>query len=405
MGRFSPSVLPEQDSSFADFAHGLADSLDRRRERKRTDKLDKTAEENRARQQKREDLNDEYQREERGRRQLEHTLNLYNAGYREGAPPQQTAHDLAAAVEARGNRLQSQGAYQPPPPPTPQPGNQTQMGGPPGAYPQAAGPAMPAPMAPSPMQQLGQKFYIPVGSGYIDPEATPDARKARREDEVDTRRHQQELEVEGTRQTNRLAADEADNERDDRRALEGYDRDDRRESGRQRHERLTEAERSRRAQSVAEIRAAALRGGGSDMEEGPVTPKTLDARGRHLDRQMADTRTALGEEGEQLSWQGPQADSTAYRNLAGRLDSLRGVRDEVAAARGGDPQAADGILRGINHSNYTTSVGKLSRRRDQLIAKAGGNQQLIERINAAYADDVNKLSRSFATGGPGSLAR
>lgn len=410
MSRYGPSVLPEAGPGFGDFANSVAGSLEQRRGRKRQEKQDQVFEEERQRTHTRQDEQDSLAREQAGRQRLLDAISLYDSGYREGSPPPSgdPTQDLAAMVAGqRGNRLQGQGAA-PEPSPGPQMGNATQTMGAPGGTAQAAGPAMtgraggPAEMGvPGPMTQLGQKFYLmPGGGGYIDPSQTPEARKRTAALEDDTRNQQQALELEGVQHGYR--GQEQDQEHGYR-TQEGEadnDRDDRRERGRQRHELGMEGERTRRAQSVAEIRAGAVRDK-ADHESGPLTPKTLDARGRMVSRQIGDTRSALDEEGEDLLSQA-RPDSTQYHAIAERLDSLRGVGDQLAAARGGSPDAARGIMRDINHQGYTGQLSNLTQRRDRLVAKAKGDPALIERINQAYAQDANQLSTEFGSSlGPG----
>jgi hypothetical protein len=459
MGRYSPTVLPNQETDFGaqlgDAASTLAQGLEARRQKRRQETSDKEAEEDRGRLHTHQDEEWSRAREQAARQKILDAVSLYNTGYRENAGPTAGQGDVAGALEAqRGNRvLQGNGvapqAGQGPPPvqtgargtgagewgnmlqgqsgvtgsmgrvPTEdardgvQPsadygdaryaagdpedqGISTPLYPPDGSTPVQTGArgAMGSMNgAPHPMTQIGQKFYLPLpgGAGYIDPEQTPEARQQRvaRENEdyeyghrrelagtehgyrteEEGGRYQHDVDLEGMRGRNQLTQDRA----------------------KYRHEDHQTGLETDRAVQVARIRA-----GGTSGNDGPTGPKTLDARGRMIGRQISDRSRALNEEGEELSYQA-DPDSSNYHRIASELDSLRGVQDQVTSARGGSPNAVRQISRQMNTQSYQQEVDALASRRARLLAKAAGNPEMIARINQAYGTDVNGISRKYGS--------
>lgn len=460
MGRYSPTVLPNEQADFGaqlgDAASSLAQGLEARRQKRRQETSDKEAEEDRGRLHTHQDEAWATERESAARQRILDAVSLYNTGYRENAGPTAGQGDVAGAIEAqRGNRLlQGNGAppqagQEPPPVQTGARGTgagewgnmlqgQNGVTGSMGRVPtERARDGLPAqtdygnaryaagdpedqgistPLYPPdggtpvqtgargtlggmngspvhPMTQIGQKFYLPLpgGAGYIDPEQTPEARQQRatraNEDyeyghkkelagtehgyrtEEEGGRYQHDVDLEGVRGRNQLTQDRA----------------------KFRHEDYQTGLETSRAVEVARIRANAA--GGND---GPTGPKTLDARGRMVGRQIADRSKALNEEGEDLSVEA-EPDSSNYHRIASELDSLRGVQDQVTSARGGSPDAVRSISRQMNTQSYQQEVSALVSRRARLLAKAAGNPEMIARINEAYGTDVNGISRKYGS--------
>lgn len=465
MGRYSPSVLPENTngpsflSEMGDAAEGIAGALEGRRVRKRQEHLDQQADQDRTRRIGHEDEAWGREREASARQKLLDAVTLYQSGYREGAAPTDNptgqpggegGEQLAAAIDARrgGPMIPGQPTVQEGQPAAADPrqplgrpewGNMvqgqagvTQSAGrvptenyraaapQPGGTPFQADADFPmdqgisTPLYPSqqaggslgptqrptqlgvqrehPMTTYGARFYkLPGVDGYIDTEGTPEARKQRYELEQEDRRFGHDRDIEGLRSTNAQALEDrrqrGDLELEDRRNVNETGRDRLKYAQDTRHER----EETRRAESVARIRAGAS--GGND---GPTGPKTLDARGRMISRQISDRSKALNEEGEQLDMEA-DPDSTNFHRIASELDSLRGVQDQVTAARGGSPDAVKSISRQMNAQSYQQEVSALASRRARLLAKAAGNPELIARINQAYSTDVNGISRKYGS--------
>lgn len=421
MSRFSPTVAPQNaPDQLGDLGHSVAGAIDSIRARRKNKKDEAEADADRTRRIGREDTADAVAAEQRGRQQLQDAIGLYNAGYRTGQAPTGAADVGNALEQQRGNLTPGQSYSRQREPAvfdeqpgtgrsggfTEQPrGNQVNAGwgglGPePGARanqtqgsvatlldrqrsaqgpaPQASAPPEPEPV--HPMTQLGQKYYqIPGQQGYLDLSATPDARAQALEASKDAREFGQSKELEGVKHGYK-GEEEATGH--------GYKMTEQGQA--QGAAMALERERTGRAERVAGIRAGAVNG-----PQDPTGPKTLDARSRILARQIGDTRAALNQEGEELSY-AAEPDSTAYHGIAERLDSLRGVSDEVAAARGGGPDAQRRIMRDINHQGYTAELSTLTQQRDRLIAKAKGDPALIERINAAFGQDTNGLSRKYS---------
>lgn len=284
MSRYSPTVLPESGPGFGDFARSLADSLDQRRTRKRQEHQDQEADEDRRREHTRQDRQDAWTEEQHGQQKLLDAISLYNSGYREGAPPTgDPSTDLAAAIAGqRGNRTQGQDTYAEPA--QPQRGNATQTGE--GADALAAGlesrrarpagfgnttaqgTASPQASAPSPVTQLGQKFYSPPGaSGYFDLDQTPEARTARQKDADDRREHGQHLEDLGVEHGYREGEGAAS---DQRRHAGDLELEDRRHRGDMEEEAL----RSRREN------ATTARTADEETAQGAAFLKSVGAKGK-----------------------------------------------------------------------------------------------------------------------------
>jgi hypothetical protein len=373
MGRFSPGVLPEKDDHFitalGDAIGTIRGAQQRREQQHRLDRGEKRDDERLGMEKHRQDQQD-----------IHDQVDLYNSGYRSGEAPQNESEAIAQAIGSqRGNATQAQPAAAPVA--GPQAGNSTQGMGGPGGTAQAAGPALAA--APSPIRQAGLQFYmLPGGNGYIDPRATPDARRAASEDARDTREHGQSMERLGVEHGYRgeeataqhgFREGEIDREHGYRQS-EGATSDrraDRREGRREGHEERMEQ----------------IRQGGSD----PAAPKNLDQRYTQVQSQINDDEQRQGVAGKGLASTldetGQPGDSTEYKAISAELDSLRGVRGRITSARGGDAGAAARIRREAGSTAYHKELSALEVKRQRAIATGIDPKKVDE----AYARDAAAL--------------
>jgi hypothetical protein len=431
MSRYSPTVHPESGGAGAAGA-AIADALQGVAQHLRQKKQDKIAEEERQRQNKREDEQDTRAREAAERQKVLDAIAMFAAGYREGEPPPGAPvdapggnPDVAMLIDAqRGNRTQGMAAPAAAAPAGIEstyvdghsrlgnrlpsgPGVLTDPAADPFAAPPGPGPGMgPAPLGPRPgalIAQAATQFYrLPGGMGYIDESATPEARRRQREDEVDEREERQLGERDARDHTQALEladrTDERQRARDDRLAGREDARDDRRyhrevdlEGLRSRNARSLQDLRGQQARDVATIRNRGTAG----ADQGPLDPKTLDARGRLVGQQIDDAERRLDDEGERLETdeffasEGSAPDSTAYHAVAAEIDSLRGVQRQISSARSGDAGARHSIDLQTRGSAYKQELSQLEQKRQRALAK-GHPREVVDR---AYADDTAALAR------------